>query len=178
MRRHLSALLGCVVMVTAGVAAGCSESEPPGSIVWPHPAGSSASVTTTDVVPGAPVTLGNLVICVEGAPSGEILDVRAADGSPVRVSAFTVRPQDAHELFGGDRIALEDTGIPVAEATVETSCGESLGTELIIEVRSASDEVAVSPEIVVEYQVSDATGTLSIPFGIALCPPEAAVCEM
>ncbi|MCV2394102.1 hypothetical protein OEB99_07275 [Actinotalea sp. M2MS4P-6] len=162
--------IATVLLVSA-----CGAS-PHGEVRWPHGAGDWSGVGTDDVAPGDPVTLGGLVLCVDGAQTGEVLAVRAPEGSAVDVTAFTTRPQDRYEMYGGDRIALEDTGIPTGVGAVSTPCGAELGTELIVEVRSDGAAVARAGMLLVDYRVGSARGTTEVGFGVALCAPGVTPC--
>lgn len=161
---------------------GCADDGPQdevsGRLSWPHEPGAWAGVATDDVDPGDPVTLGALVLCVEGADEGTVVGVRTPEGSRVVVTDFTLRPQDALEMFGGDRVALADTGIPVGGRVVDTSCGEELGTELVVEVTYEGPGSANASTLVVDYLVDGEPGSVPIGFGIGLCPPGAETCTV
>ena len=159
------------------VISGCAACAPSGAVLWPHPEGSWAGLATADVPLGQPVTLGAIVLCVEGAETGEVLAVRPLDGSGIDITAFTLRPQDEWEMYGGDRVSLTQTGIETGVTRVAAPCGGDLGTELIVEVRRTSGEAASTSGLVIDYQVGNRSGSTQIDYGVMLCAPGVEPCE-
>lgn len=171
-----------VVAVSGGVAlaalllSSCEGGPEPRGVVWAAEAGGWTGIATSDVAPGDPVSLGSMNLCVEGEDAGEVVAVRSVDGSAVEITAFTVMPRTAPEMFGGDRVALADIGIPTDGRTVDVPCG-GRGNELVVEARSSGPERASTERLIVEYRVGDHRGYVTVPVGVMLCAPGVQPCS-
>ena len=135
---------------------------------------------------GDSLSFGSMMLCVSAADTVATItgvSVHEPQGD-IRVEAFAVRinPMPAGQGLGSAKGTLaaidpafapsnrqEVAGLCPADPGAPTQAEASALSELGVQVRLGSGDIAGGGSLDIAYQVNGRSGTLSIPFGIWLC---------
>ena len=144
-------------------------------------------VSASNVAGGQPVSFGSIILCLGAPGSATVRDVALVDSDArLHLDKFGVRPNPyvrQQQGVGAERSSLAALGFsPSTAQVVETQCptpgAEGMwagGSELAIQVSYDGVSTARSRSLQVRYEYgAGTTGTLSIPYGVQLCPAKCA----
>jgi hypothetical protein len=159
------------------------------------PAGNAASVSTSDVSTGEPVTFGTAMLCLSRPGTAVLRSVAVHQPTgDIEVQAFAVRPAPfalGLDAVGSARGTISDLqtnldpnaavksvgGVCATDPANPSPSEVAQETELVFQVARRSGDAAGGPAIDVVYEVDGSTRTAVIPLGVWLCaaecPPEA-----
>lgn len=187
MRSTASAVLVATAAMSALVNAGCGQ-----TVVDPElrVAGTPTPVivSASNVSAGQPVSFGSVILCLPQHGSVTIEGVSLA-GAPagLHLDAFAVRPNPfviQKPGVGAERSQLRTLGFnPGAAQVVDSQCPSpgaeqtwKGGSELAFQVSYAATGAVVAQSLEVKYSFGTSeTRTLSIPYGVQLCPGVCAI---
>lgn len=172
-------LLSLATMVSAVV--GLNLSRGP-SLIFPVPI-NSGSVGVAQAHQGDRWSIGmESTICLSKPGKVELTAVTPERAEGLRVTGFAVRPNQNWKptqghpgvFLGEERAPLEHFGF--TSRTVDVACahGTPKGYELAVRVLKTTSGPAFTSGWVVSYRGTRGKGTLSIPFGLLLCPAQSA----
>lgn len=167
------------VATLALLIAGCSapaDSPPSATLRWVGQGGDTTGFGTGVPVSatGEPVSLGGLVICLDGVgKTAELRSVKFETGSDkVDVTSFAVREIGPGQTMLGTHLGpLGETGFQSQRKVVESRCGstgQSL-SELGVELSALQGPKVLGSSLILTYSSGDEQGTARIPLTVVLC---------
>jgi hypothetical protein len=170
-----------VIAVAVSAVIGLSLSRGP-SLIFPVPV-ASGGVGVPRAHLGDRWSIGmESTVCLDKPGKVEITSVTPERPRGLRVVGFAVRPNqnwkptqgDRGEFLGEVRAPLQQLGFTSRMVDVACERNTPRGYELAVRLLKTASGPAVASGWVVSYRASTHTKSLSIPFGVLLCPAESA----